>query len=183
MVDCVLDTPLHAGGGCIFDDPSAVLDRIVSLTISDPDGNALISLAGLSWAWFDEPDAGLLVAPTDQGQLETTDLAGLLSIPLVGTALDEGQIGTLVLRSDDGVSVGLYNLQVGANGTFIFFTPTRPEGCIFADVTKLTPFDAAGGGGYTLPGGAVDIEALLLDDDRVILAVIRRFLEMVNDDA
>jgi hypothetical protein len=173
-MDCVFDTPLHAGGGCIFDDPAGILDRIVSLTVSDPDGNPLISMSGLSWAWFDEPDAGLLVAPTDQGDTETTDLAGLLEIPLVGSALTEGQVGTLVLRSDDGSYYGVYNLQVGANGTFIFYSPSNPQGCIFADPQEFVTRVAQGGGAgpWVWPHHK--------EDEEIVMLVIHKFMELVN---
>ena len=131
-MDCILDTPIHANSGCFFANPIFFLDRTVSLTVSDANGNPLASLAGLSWSWFDQEDAGLLVAPTDQGAIENTDPAGLLEIPLDGSALTEGQIGTLVLRSDDGTSFALYNLEVGPNGSFVFSTPIDARGeCIF----------------------------------------------------
>ena len=86
----------------------------VSCELRSRTGALLPNLTAISWAWFDATDPNSFAAPTDQGQVETTDGDGLLEIDLPNTALSAGQEGTLVLRSDDGVSIGAYNLAVSA---------------------------------------------------------------------
>ena len=66
----------------------------------------------MSWAWFDAADPNVFIAPSDQGQVETTDGTGEIVVEIPGSGLTSGQIGTLVLRSDDGSSYGAYNLAV-----------------------------------------------------------------------
>lgn len=68
----------------------------------------------------------------------------------------------------------------------VFADPVHAGGgCIFADPTETipaVPFDptTAGSGGYTLPGEdqAALYERLHADDERVLMAVIKTFLEM-----
>ena len=80
--------------------------------VIDAEGNLRPSLTALSWAWFDAQDPANFSSPTDQGELEVTDVDALLTIELANTTLLEGQTGTLVLRSDDGLLYGAYNVQV-----------------------------------------------------------------------
>jgi hypothetical protein len=84
----------------------------ISCTLVTRTGSELSSLTLISWAWFDESDPNALTSPTDQGQTEVTDADGLLEIDLPGSSLTDGQTGSLVLRSDDGVRLGYYNLAV-----------------------------------------------------------------------
>jgi hypothetical protein len=86
--------------------------RTVTCTLVDRNGNALPNLTLLSWAWFDNQDPNAFGAPADQGQIETTDATALLEINLFNTTLTIGQVGSLVLRADDGTSYGAYNLEV-----------------------------------------------------------------------
>jgi hypothetical protein len=76
------------------------------------EGRPRPGLSSISWAWFDESDPGTFNAPITQGTAELSSSEALLSVDLVGTVLDRGDFGTLVLRSDDGVSIGAYNLEV-----------------------------------------------------------------------
>lgn len=85
---------------------------LVTCTLVNRNGSSLPSLTAISWAWFDAVDPVNYVSPTDTGQVETTDASGVISIDLPNTGLTTGQEGTLVLRSDDGVSLGAYNLEV-----------------------------------------------------------------------
>lgn len=73
-------------------------------------GVALPNLINLSWAWFDSVDPNSYGAPSDQGQTESTDGTGKIVVELPNSALSSGQQGTLVLRSDDGLTLGAYNL-------------------------------------------------------------------------
>jgi len=85
---------------------------IAKCTLVDRNGNPLPGLSNLSWAWFDESDPANFNAPITQGELESTDGSGIIDIDLTGTSLAPGQFGTLILRSDNGVTFGAYNLQV-----------------------------------------------------------------------
>ena len=86
--------------------------RIVSCTLVDASGNALPGLVDLSYAWFDEPDPANLTSPVVQGVTESTDGSGVIEVPVTGTSLSPGETGLLILRSQDGVSLGAYNLAV-----------------------------------------------------------------------
>ncbi len=86
--------------------------KFVECSLVDRTGKALPNLTTLSWAWFDAVDPSLFIAPTDKGEIETTDGTGLISIKLDNTTLDIDSDGTLVLRSDDGVSLGSFNLTI-----------------------------------------------------------------------
>lgn len=72
---------------------------------------AQASLSGLSWAWFDG-DVGALSAPTDKGNIESTDASGDLTLSMANSTLTTGQIGTLVLYDPTGSKVGAYRLAV-----------------------------------------------------------------------
>lgn len=97
--------------GANLTDASAVK---VTCTLVDVNGQPLANLTDIHWAWFDEQDPNLLTSPTDQGDSETTDNTGLIEISLTGSALTVGQTGTLILRSDDGSSLGAYNKTLEA---------------------------------------------------------------------
>tara|TARA_R110000787_G_C13443394_1_gene446748 strand:- start:25313 stop:26932 length:1620 start_codon:yes stop_codon:yes gene_type:complete len=87
-------------------------EKTISCTLVTRTGVAIPSLSNLSWAWFDETDPINFVAPSEQGEIETTDIDGIISIPVLGSTLLPGQSGTLVLRSNDGVLLGAYGLAV-----------------------------------------------------------------------
>lgn len=82
----------------------------VSCTLVSRSSNVRSDLSSLSWAWFDQIDPENFGAPVDTGQVETTDLNGLLEITIQGSSLQSGEQGTLVLKADDG-SYGAYNLE------------------------------------------------------------------------
>jgi hypothetical protein len=71
----------------------------------------------------------------------------------------------------------------------VFRNPIHANGgCIFADPSEtipIIPFDpTTGGGGSPLPGEggvAEHIRRIQLDDERVLMAVIKKFLEMQRD--
>jgi hypothetical protein len=85
----------------------------VTCTLVTRDGDPLPNLTALSWAWFDAADPNVFIAPSDQGQIETTDGTGEIVVYIPDSTLTSGQTGTLVLRADDGSSYGAYNLAVG----------------------------------------------------------------------
>lgn len=93
--------------------PIAVILQ-VSCTLVNRTGAELPNLTSLSWAWFDAADPNSFGAPSDQGQTETTDGNAELVIPLPNTTLSAGQSGTLVLMSDDSLTLGAYILAVAA---------------------------------------------------------------------
>jgi hypothetical protein len=84
----------------------------VSCSLVDRYGNPLPSLSDLSWAWFDQTDPGSFLAPTDQGEVEETDVSGTFDIELPNSLLFTGDSGTLVMRSDDGSLMGAYTMEV-----------------------------------------------------------------------
>lgn len=86
----------------------------VTCTLVTRSGAAIPNLTALSWAWFDAVDPNLFGAPSDQGEVETTDGSGVIEVSLPSTTLTAGQSGTLVLRADDGSSLGAYNLAVAS---------------------------------------------------------------------
>jgi hypothetical protein len=88
------------------------LQKTLRCTLVDRNGTPLRGLYHLSWAWFDDPDPVNFIAPTHQGQLETTNSVALMEIKVPYTTLNVGDTGTLVLRSDDGAFFGAYNLVV-----------------------------------------------------------------------
>jgi hypothetical protein len=81
----------------------------IKCTLVDRQGRGLPRLSDLSWAWFDETDPINFTTPTDKGEIEDTDGAAIIQIPLPNSTLDGG-VGTLILRSDDGVLLGAYNM-------------------------------------------------------------------------
>jgi hypothetical protein len=86
--------------------------KVVQCTLVSRSGAPLPNLVNLSWAWFDNVDPTNFAAPTDQGQIESTDGAALIDVSIPNSTLIQGQSGTLVLRSDDGTSLGAYNLAL-----------------------------------------------------------------------
>jgi hypothetical protein len=95
-------------------DASGVADvgAQVECTLVNRSGTALPGLSLLSWSWFDNVDPSLFIAPTDQGELESTDGTGQIVVDIPNSTLTTGQSGTLVLRSNDGTLLGAYNLTV-----------------------------------------------------------------------
>jgi len=65
-----------------------------------------------------------------------------------------------------------FPLALGTQGRFIIDGVVPP-----------TPFDPIVGGGQSLPGerGNEHVEHIRRDDDRVLMAVIKKFMEMQND--
>lgn len=86
--------------------------KSVTCTLVTRTGDARPNLSSLSWAWFDSQDPATFGAPTDQGETEVTDGTGLIEIEIPSSTLTTGQVGTLVLRADDGSAYGAYNLTV-----------------------------------------------------------------------
>lgn len=79
--------------------------------LRDKNGTLQSSLSSLKWAWFDaDPSTG--ATPTDYGQAESTDGAGLLYIELINSALVSGQTGWLALSDATNTNLGLFRLSV-----------------------------------------------------------------------
>lgn len=72
------------------------------ITLTDASGNLSASLSGLKWAWFDQVTPDLFATPTDQGSTGSTDLSGVFSQDLSGTALTVGQTGWLTITDSTG---------------------------------------------------------------------------------
>lgn len=85
---------------------------LAECTLVDRVGTPLPNLIQLSWAWFDNADPSNFVSPTDKGNAETTDAAGLIEVAMPNSSLSSGQTGTLTIRSNDGLLLGSYNLNV-----------------------------------------------------------------------
>ena len=97
---------LHVYSGNSF----AALSLKVTCSLVSVNGSSLPNLTLLSWAWFDQTDPNLFAAPVDQGEAEATSASGVIDISLPSTTLGEGEFGVLVLRSNDGVSLGAYEM-------------------------------------------------------------------------
>lgn len=117
----LLDNSVLTGTGALLSNEQIVLSSIadifnvgffVQCRIVDRSSNPRPNLLNLSWAWFDHTDPVNFISPTDQGALESTDATGIIYIPLPNTTLNPNDIGTLVLRSDDGALIGAYNMPV-----------------------------------------------------------------------
>lgn len=89
-----------------------IRQKMVTCSLVDRYGNALPNLVDLHWAWFDTTDPAVMGSPTDQGTTESTDGSGEIVVKVPNSALAPGGEGTLILRSDDGSSLGAYNLPV-----------------------------------------------------------------------
>ena len=89
-----------------------VLLKNVSCTLVSRVGTSRPNLSNISWAWFDQTDPSIFIAPTDKGSIESTDSAGSIRVLIPGSTLVVGATGTLVLKSDDGLLLGAYNLDV-----------------------------------------------------------------------
>lgn len=181
-MSCIFDTPEHALGGCIFESPIFTANKVVQVLLTDEFGDFRTNLANLSWAWFDDVDPNGFGTPADQGALETTDGAGLLSITLTGTALGIGQSGMLVVRSDDGAFMGAYNLEIGGAAELAIFA--EPEhslgGCIFAPGDSFLVGAEVGGGtssGRRRRGVTRSNRNLALEEDEQIIAVLMALLQ------
>jgi len=86
--------------------------KYVTCNLVSRDGIIQSNLTSLSWAWFDSVDPANYSTPVAKGQEELTDSSGELSIAITGTSLNSGQQGSLILRTDDGLALGAYNLEV-----------------------------------------------------------------------
>lgn len=84
----------------------------IKFKLIDRNGTVLANLTNINWAWFDSIDPSTFSAPTDQGNLETTDANGFIELILSSSTLTPGQAGTLVLLSSDNLDSGVYVLEV-----------------------------------------------------------------------
>lgn len=82
-------------------DPDAT-PKQVAVRFVDRSGTSRANLAGLQWAFFEDPLPGSFAAPFAKGNLETTDADGILSVSVTGTGLGIGEIGFLVVSNTDG---------------------------------------------------------------------------------
>lgn len=73
-----------------------------TLNLVSAAGAAIISAAGLKWAWFDQITPDLFAAPTDQGSVENTDDSGVLVVNLPNSTKTTGQVGWLIVTNSDG---------------------------------------------------------------------------------
>lgn len=75
----------------------------ITLVVSATDSSPRASLSGLKWAFYDAmPWTG--VAPIAFGTVETTDGSGVITIPLPGAALADGDTGWLLVTDSDGTT-------------------------------------------------------------------------------
>ena len=75
--------------------------RTATVTLVNSSGTTQTSLTGLKWCWFDQVTPNLLMFPADQGEIETTDGSGVLTIT-VNTTLASGATGWLEVTNSDG---------------------------------------------------------------------------------
>jgi hypothetical protein len=73
-----------------------------SITLVDINGNALASLSGLKWAFFDQVSPGAFTAPSVQGNSGVTDVGGNFAVDITGTTLPTGGTGWLTVTDSDG---------------------------------------------------------------------------------
>lgn len=84
---------------------------LVSIALKTAAGAPAASLTGLRWAWFDQVDPALMVAPASKGT-GSTDASGQFTVRLSSSTLTAGQTGALLLSTGDGVSAGLYQVAL-----------------------------------------------------------------------
>lgn len=84
----------------------------VTLDLVDLLGGSQASLTSLDWDFFDQSVPGSMVAPVDQGVIETTDANGQIVIPLPNTTLAAGATGFLALRDPANDLIGGYRVDV-----------------------------------------------------------------------
>jgi hypothetical protein len=75
---------------------------IATYTLTDANNNPLPNLTNLRISYFDQPSADLLLAPIAKTATGTTDAYGNGSIGITGTALNVGQIGSILVSNGDG---------------------------------------------------------------------------------
>lgn len=93
---------LIAGAGGAGGGPGNV--RSVTVTLVDSAGDPIVSETSLKWAWFDEVTPDLFAAPTDQGDAESTDASGVLTILIPNSVLEDGDTGWLIVTDSDGTT-------------------------------------------------------------------------------
>jgi hypothetical protein len=76
----------------------------VTVTFENRSGDLQSNLAGMKWAFFDQPRPDLLSAPVAKGSAESTNSAGVLVLDITGTALLSGATGYLVFSNTDGTA-------------------------------------------------------------------------------
>lgn len=106
---------LVATGSVAFDSDHPTIIGGANLTnvkLVDLDTLNQSSLNNLQWDWFDQPDPKDFLAPVDQGNLETTDGTGFITISLPNSDLNSGQTGFLALRDSSNNFIGGYRLNV-----------------------------------------------------------------------
>lgn len=82
---------------------SPLTAQSVTITLVNESGTAQTSLTSLKWAWYDQITPDLMLSPTSQGSVETTDSSGVLTIS-INTSLSSGEIGWLVVTNSDGTT-------------------------------------------------------------------------------
>jgi len=95
-----------------FSPTISITYKNVTCNLVSRTGFPMGGLASLQWAWFDSIDPSAFGAPSAVG-LGATNPLGALALNVSGTSLPEGENGTLVLRSSDGVLIGAFTLPVG----------------------------------------------------------------------
>lgn len=75
--------------------------QTATVTLVNTSGTAQASLTSLKWAWYDQVTPNLHMYPADQGEIETTDGSGVLTISVM-TTLASGATGWLVVTNSDG---------------------------------------------------------------------------------
>ena len=75
----------------------------ISVTLTDASNNALASLSGLYWSWWDSVVFASQGSRTLGGTGATTDIAGVFSVTtLPGSTLTAGQTGWIEISDSDG---------------------------------------------------------------------------------
>lgn len=77
--------------------------RTVTITLTSDGTTPIASATGLKWAWFDQARPQHFNSPASQGEVETTDGSGVLTIT-VQSSLAPGGVGWLTVTDSDGTT-------------------------------------------------------------------------------
>lgn len=93
-----------ASVGTVTANGGVTLASTASVDVVDGAGAPRAGLTGLKWAFFDQVTLDALSAPVARGVGASTDSGGVLTVNIVGTSLQPGQIGLLMFSDGDGTT-------------------------------------------------------------------------------
>lgn len=94
-----LGLPLEYTSGVVS---SAFVAKHCTLTLTTNGVTPAASQSGIVWAWWDAAPPNLTSTPSVSGTGASTNGSGVFDVPLAGTTLAVGQVGTLLALVSDG---------------------------------------------------------------------------------